>query len=152
MLQPSDWAWASSFLISSHLCSVLLPASAWIPLTAKRNSEKGVEEEEERGGRGGGTGMDFYSSLVSKWGWMTRGMLLLPLCVVTIPSVFLSLVSTSPWHFYCFVWYFSLFWGVLYLNLYLLFRLLLNLSVISKWQKIDKKNTKCLKILYRHRF
>lgn len=40
----------------------------------------------------------------------------------------------------------------LYLNQYLLFRLLLNLSVISKRKKNNKKNTKCLKILYRHRF
>lgn len=51
-------------------------------------------------------------------------------------SVEYSFVSTSPWHFHPFLclFIFVVFFGVifLYLNLYLLFRLLLNLSVISK--------------------
>lgn len=62
-----------------------------------------------------------------------------------ISPVFLSSTPRSylPLAFSLFYFDFVVFF--LYWNLYLLFRLLLNLSVISKRKKIDKKNTKCLK-------
>lgn len=94
--------------------------------------------------------LQWYSSVYySKRRWLTGGTPLLPLMSFLFLLYFCRVlfVSTSPWHFhvlFCLVF--------LYLNLYLLFRLLLNLSVISKRKKINKKNTKCLKILYRHRF
>lgn len=78
-------------------------------------------------------------------------LLLLP--QVFIATVLLSVLSSYlPLAFLLFVCFFSFIFG--YVCLYLLFRLLMNLSVISKRKKMykKKKNTKCLKILYRHRF
>lgn len=90
----------------------------------------------------------------SDWVWVNRETPKVTVCNgasassnVPLSPVFLSstLCSYLPLAFSLFIFCFVCFY-FLYLNLYLLFRLLLNLSVISKWKKMNKKkNTKCLK-------
>lgn len=142
--QPSDLAWASSssltpFLYSPPACLSVNPSNT---ITQLRKREKEA--------RGGGGGYFYNGTLVfitlNEGGWLgerhfSRLRLSYFSCISVEYSLFLPPLGIFT---FCLVF--------LYLNLYLLFRLLLNLSVISKRKKINKKNTKCLKILYRHRF
>lgn len=132
----------SSPLLSSNL-------SQCEPIQYYDNSEKLKKEDEEKRDLG-----IFTKKLYSLLLWMGvgyRGCLEVTVCNTASPTsdvplspVFLSstLCSYLPLAFSQLLFFCLVF---LYLNLYLLFRLLLNLSVISKQKKMNKKTPSVLK-------
>lgn len=136
--QPSDPAWASS---SSP---PLMPFLCFPPAALQHYNTTQKTKKQRKRRRRGGEGI-FTKALQCLLLWMglgDGGETACPTDVVAISPVFLSecSVSTSPWHFHCFL-VLILF---LYLNLYLLFRLLLNLCDI-KMRKKTKKTPSVLK-------